>query len=247
MPIAPSGRLPVESSPKAGKGEPPSNWISIFGFVIVTKADLLAATAFLLSLGTLLYQASVWMQGSRPRLFRPDVVYIFFDQYANNRTVTRFAGQLSFLNDAPPDNDAIVERVELVVTAGNVTFREPWLNVATVKRAEKQFLINSKDAAHPFIVRSGTANSDMYSFAPQDRTCGTDDRSCQADSDFLDDVAFLTLLGKAKNIELTFEVHYLGSDDVQKVECAIPVSPGLMTYLAENSWFAARCIDQRPS
>ena len=81
----------------------------------------------------------------------------------------------------------------------------------------------------------------MYSFAPQETPCAKGQR-CNGEANFVDDLTFLKVLGEGDSIELTFEIQYVGRRDKQKVGCRIPISPGLVTYLAENSWFTARCI-----
>jgi hypothetical protein len=63
----------------AGTDKAPERWVSFLGFVIVTKGDLLAAAAFLLSLVSVIYQLSSWIKGPSPSVYPPELIYVFFD------------------------------------------------------------------------------------------------------------------------------------------------------------------------
>src|SRR4029078_4115529 len=97
---------------------PPENWFTFLGLVIVRRTDLLAGAAFVLSLSTVVYQAWQFVRGANPQMYHPDTVFVYFDQYANGVTGTRFAGQLSFTNDGEVGQNAIIRDVSLSARIG---------------------------------------------------------------------------------------------------------------------------------
>ncbi|MBB5684887.1 hypothetical protein [Sphingobium boeckii] len=234
---------------KAPKGDPPVNWISLFGFVIVTKADMLAAAAFLLSISTIVIQVTTWFTGSKPTVYAPDTVYVFFDQYANNKIVMRLAGQLSFVNTGPVGHDAIVRDVIVNVKVGKLDLDQRWLSFASVSRDENRLVVTPREMAHPFPVSSGSAVSQMISFSPVEDVCSAeiaakspDPKNCVADRGFVSDTDFLETASKAKELTLTFSVRYVGKKERQDIICKMPIGEAFVQYLAENSWFSSRCF-----
>ena len=232
--------------------KPPERWLSFLGFVIVAKADLLAAAAFLLSVVGLVYQFSAWVRGPKPSLYAPDVVYVFFDAYANNRVVTRVAGQLSLVNSGAMGHDAIVRSIEAtVVVRGQPVTVQNWMSFASVTRKERDLVVTPLESAHPFPVNAGSAVSRMISFAPGDIACfagaGPAAPGCDPDKWFVTDSDFLNRIAGASELRLDFSAAIVGLDQPVKASCTMAAGTGLLQYLAENNWFAARCrpVDAR--
>ena len=227
---------------------PPERWLSFLGFVIVAKADLLAAAAFLLSAAGLIYQFSAWISGPKPSLYTPDVAYIFFDAYANNRVVTRLAGQVSLVNSGAMGHDTIVRSLEVTIEAnGQPITVQNWMSFASVTRKDRDLVVTPLEAAHPFPVNAGSAVSRMVSFAPGDIACYATSNSssvapgCDPDKWFVSDSDFLNRIAGASELRLTFSASIVGSSVPVKATCTVASGMGLLQYLAENNWFAARC------
>lgn len=231
-----------------GADKPPERWISLLGFVIVTKADLLAAAAFFLSLVSLLYQTSLWFAKPSPTFFPPDLVYVYFDHYANNLTVARFASQASFVNTAAIGHDAIVRDIRIDVSAPHLSISEKWLSFVSIERDGTHLLVTPKEAAHPFPVTAGSSASQAVSFAPLEQMpCGQPTNTiqlCDRDADFVDESQFLNAAAKAKSLKVTFTIRFVGSRNPIQSSCDVPLGVGFLQYTAENGWFAARCVSE---
>lgn len=234
----------------AGPDKPPERWVSFLGFVIVTKADLLAAAAFLLSLISIFYQLSSWIEGPSPSVYPPDLVYVFFDKYANNRTVVRFASQLSFVNTADAGHDAVVRDISLEAAATDLNTTQEWLSFVTVQRDGTKMLVTPKEAAHPFPVVAGGAASYTVSFAPLEQLCpgvGTKPNpiprtnACDPDRYFVSDTDFLKKLANTDALKLKFSVRFVGFSKTFSASCTILIGVAFRQYMAENDWSAARC------
>lgn len=246
----------AELEPNPSSAKPPEKWISFLGFVIVAKADLLAATAFLLSLASLLYQFSTWMRGPQASIYPPDVVYILFDKYPNNQTVTRFIAQMSFVNTASSGYDAIVRDLSVEATISfadksptKTITTQRWLNFVSVSRVGNALYPTPRDAAHPFPIIGGGAASYSVSFAPLEKECSRDKSNTEcgtADKDFVSDVQFIETIAKADALHLKFKSRMVGASSPLVASCKIKVGVGLIQYLAENDWFAAQCTADSP-
>jgi hypothetical protein len=231
----------------------PERWVSFLGFVIVTKADLLAASAFLLSLISIIYQTSAWLKGPSPSFYPPDLVYVFFDQYANNRTVVRFASPLAFVNTADTGHDAVVRDISLQATATGLDIAQEWLSFVTIQRDGTKLFVSPKEAAHPFPVVAGSAASNAVSFAPFEQSCpqsgATLDpvHTCVPDRYFVSDTDFLNKIAGTDTLTLKFIARFVGFGKPLVASCTISTGPAFRQYISENDWFAARCTSQSGS
>ncbi|GIQ77094.1 hypothetical protein [Bradyrhizobium sp. RD5-C2] len=233
-----SKKHPVDNSP-------PEKWFTILGLIIVRRTDLLAATAFVISLSTLSYQLWQFAKGSNPIIYPPDTLYVFFDRYPNGVTATRIAGQLSFTNSGEAGHNAVLQDVSATIKLGERTIEEYWLSFGTVTRRDTEFTLEVKEAAHPFVVDGGGAVSHMVTFSPRVRDCVpqvSTTVTCQQGADFVTDIDFLKLLAPQKTLNVTFTGRVLGSSRTLKGNCSTSITDDFMQTLAKNDWYAARCV-----
>ncbi|MET4364280.1 hypothetical protein ABIB06_004879 [Bradyrhizobium sp. LB8.2] len=223
----------------------PEKWFSVLGLVIVRRTDLLAATAFVLSLSTLSYQLWQFAKGSNPIIYPPDTLYLFFDRFPNGVTATRIAGQLSFTNNAEPGRNAILRDVTATIKLGDRKIEEYWLSFATITRRDTELSLDIKETAHPFVVDGGGAVSHMVTFSPRVKDCipkVSTQISCQQGADFVSDIDFLKLVVEQKIFSVTFSGAVLGSSRLLDAICSVSITDDMLRTLAENNWYAARCI-----
>jgi hypothetical protein len=227
------------------ENSPPEKWFTILGLIIVRRTDLLAATAFVLSLTTLSYQLWQFVKGPNPILYPPDTIYVFFDRYPNGVTATRLAGQLSFTNNGEAGHNAVFRDVSATVKLGERTIEEYWLSFGTITRRGTEFILEVKETAHPFVVDGGGAVSHMVTFSPRVRDCVpqiSTTVSCQQGADFVSDIDFLKLLAQQKTLNLTFAARVLDSSRILRANCSVSLTDDFMWTLAKNDWYAARCV-----
>jgi hypothetical protein len=224
---------------------PPEKWFTFFGLVVVRRTDLLAATAFILSLSTIFYQLWLFVRGANPVMYPPDTLYVFFDKYANGVTATRVAGQLSFTNSGDVGHNAIIRDVAATVKVGARSIEENWLSFAMPKRQGTELEFDIKETAHPVVVNGGGASSYMVTFSPRVKDCAVTSptgATCDQAADFVSDVDFLNLLSQQKTMTITFTAAVFDMRRPLKVECSTSVTEDMVLTLAKNDWYAARCI-----
>ena len=227
---------------------PPEKWFTFFGLVVVRRTDLLAATAFALSLSTIIYQLWLFVRGANPVIYHPDTLYVFFDKYANGVTATRVAGQLSFTNDGDVGHNAIVRDVAATVKVGGRSIEEYWLSFAALTRRDTELVFDIKETAHPIVVNGGGASSYMVTFSPRVKDCAVSSQKgevCDQAADFVSDVDFLNLLSQQKTMTITFTAAVFDTRRPLKAECSTSITEDMIRTLAKNDWYAARCIAAR--
>jgi len=225
---------------------PPEKWFTFFGLVVVRRTDLLAATAFALSLSTILYQLWTFVRGANPAIYFPDTVYVFFDKYANGVSATRLAGQISFTNTGDTGHNAIIRDVTATIKIADRSIEQFWTSFATVTRRDTELVFDIKAAAHPIVVNGGGAASQLVTFSPRVKPCPAPTKNpCNESINFLSDTDFLKLASQEKEIRITFSGRTFGSGRVIEANCTLSATEDFIQTLAKNDWYASRCVAPR--
>jgi hypothetical protein len=233
----------------------PERWINLFGLVVVTKTDVLAAVAFVLALWSASYSFYGYARGAVPTLYHPETIYIYFDKYADSSRNVRLAGEISLTNSGAEGRNTILREVSTRVTiegaeAHKRTFEEKWNSFVKVSRRGTVLSIDPSEAARPVVMEGGGAVSQMVSFAPVPVDCATEksdrkdigEADCDTKQNFVQDNAFLIALSKATRINVDFIGTILGTTRPLTSTCYVLVTENLMAGLYNNDWFAARCF-----
>jgi hypothetical protein len=226
--------------------DPPERWFSFFGLVVMRKTDLLAAAAFVISLSTAVYQFVGFMRGAQLEIYHPDTVYIYFDLYANGVIATRFGGQMTATNSGDTGQNGVLRELALEIQAGPKKFNEQWFSFATVSRKGTELSVEPKETAHSLVVNGGSAVSQMVTFSPRVRDCNPGNANvptnCNDNSDYISDTEFLNALVPGKTMRLTFLGTIAGKNKTLQTSCSVFITQDLITILAANDWYAARCF-----
>ena len=235
----------MSSQESDGPGPPPEKWFNFLGLVVLRRTDLLAAAAFVLSISAVTYQLWQFVRGASPTLYAPDTLYIFFDKYANGVTATRIAGQLSFTNSGDAGHNATIRDVSATVSTAKRSIEENWLSFAKVSRSGTELVFDINESAHPFVIDGGGASSYLVTFAPRVRDCSelmSKIANCNQAMDFVSDIDFIKDLYASRNLTVAFVGTLFDSRKRLTTSCRTEVTNDLITTIALNSWYAARCV-----
>jgi hypothetical protein len=87
------------------------------------------------------------------------------------RRATRFAGQMSFTNNGAAGHNAVIRDVSATIELGDRKIEQYWQSFATVTRQSREFMVEVKETAHPFVVNGSGAVSYMVTFSPRVKDC----------------------------------------------------------------------------
>jgi hypothetical protein len=220
----------------------PEKYFNFLGLVIVRKADLLAATAFVLATGSALYQAGGYLRGARLSTFAPDAVLLFFDHYSDGASVARLAGQVTFINAGQQGRDGTIREAWVDVAGLGFTYRQYWTSFPSIEREDESLDVEQVEDAHPLQIAGEGTVSKLVGFAPRLDLCAPAD-NCNVNNRFISDTEFLGLLinNVGKSIQVTFGATSFQSGSVAPSLCRVAITQALITYLAANDWYMARC------
>jgi hypothetical protein len=228
--------------PKHAQGAP-EKYFDFLGLVIVRKADLLAATAFLLAAGSAAYQAGSYIWGAHLSAFAPDNVLVFFDRYADGEIVTRIAGQLTFTNSGAEGRAGTVREAWVDLVGPGIAMRQHWASFPKFARDREALRIDPVDEAFPFQVPGQGTVSKFTGFAPRIDDC-IDGGDCSPAGQYVSDTTFLKNLSThvGESLTLTFQAITFESGKVTPSICKLPITNEFITYLGANDWFIGRCV-----
>jgi hypothetical protein len=228
--------------------EAPEKYFNFLGLIIVRKADLLAATAFLLAAGSTVYQMGGYLWGAHLKAFAPDPVAIYFDHYSDGEIVTRVAGQLTFTNSGQVGRNGTVREAWVDLSGAGLAIREYWASFPKLSRDGEALKIDAVDYAYALQVAGQTTVSKLTAFAPSMNSC-KGRSGCKVDSQFMSDVNFLSYLSLhvGKSLTLQFQATTFEGVAVTPATCEIPITDALITYLGANDWYMTTCATTDPT
>jgi hypothetical protein len=114
-----------------------------------------------------------------------------------------------------------------------------------VTRSDTELLFEIKESAHPVVIEGGGATSYLVTFSPQVKDCAEKSPklvNCNQAADFLSDTDFINELYVSPNIVVKFIGKVFDSRTELMTSCRASVTSDMITTIAMNSWYAARCI-----
>jgi hypothetical protein len=223
--------------------EPPEQWFQFLGLVIVRKADLLAATAFLLALISTVYQFGGFLSGPHISAFAPDRVVLIFDHYSDGSRVTRALAQVTFTNTGQTGRDGTIKEAWVDISGAGLSSRQYWISFPKLERNGEALTIDSPDDSYPFQVPGENTVSKLIGFAPRIDDCDATDPQCKPEKDYIPDLAFMDAISAHVGEPLTFkfQASTFQNGDVTPSSCKVVITKALISYLAANDWYAIRC------
>jgi hypothetical protein len=221
---------------------PPEKYFTFLGFVIVRKADFLAATAFILAAASSIYQIGGYLWGPHLTMYLPDRVIIAYDHFPDGTVVTRAYGQITFTNSGAEGRSATIKEVHLSLDAGKVHSDQYWFAFSRTKRVGQSLQIDETEQANPVLIPGAATVTKSIGFAPRLDDCSS--RECEGKSNLIDDKTFGHELARnlGKNIKLTFSATTFQNGEVTPVSCYVSITDGLILALSMNDWTWARCV-----
>ena len=222
-------------------GAPLEPSFRLLGLTIVRKTDLLAATAFLLALGTTLYQLWGFARGADVTLYPPDRVVLFFDELADGRTIIRLAGDMTLINSGQPGRDAVLRDIDATLAIdGKPVSRQRWVSFARLERDGTALTVAAVTSAHPLAVAGGSTVSQTVSFSPLPEGCGG---TLPCAANFVDWRDFTGRLLRGQVLRIGFEARVFGGRRPLTARCDVAISEALTFNLTANGWHSAACTE----
>lgn len=185
---------------------------NLLGMRVEKKTDLLAATAFMLSMITAVYQFYGLARGPNLSIHAPDRISLFYDPLIGN---LRVASPITFLNEGQAGRNVVVRDVDAIIYLDGVEItRQRWLNSVRIENRNVVAIAN----AVPVQVSGGSSFSQTFSFAPRSSYCGGS-RPCE--QHWIYDDVFPDKFEDAKRLSIAYESRMLGEKSPYTAACDV--------------------------
>lgn len=220
------------------KGEATSE-VSFLGLSIQRKTDVLALTAFVISLLTGAAQLIDWVKGPQITLYPPERVVIYTYLQSGGTATVRIAAPMSYTNTAPAQYAATIKAESVDMQVGHVLSHQKWLSFAQLRRDGSRFDPQLISDASPFPIPGGSSVSHSTLFSPFPSDCASGQQACARFSQYISENDFTKSLD-ADRIDLTFTSEVYGGS-VQSVDCYVELDEAVKTLWLANGAVTALC------
>lgn len=215
-----------------------------FGIEIERKTDILAFTAFLLSLGGISYQIVTFIRGPDVTLAKPQQVVVYMYPMRDSKTeYLTLISPVAYVNRGHSQNNALVmkESVSFVLKGEQKNYVwHQFVSVSTSSesgvegmKTNSKIEIRETQLAAPFVVPGSGAVSHYTWFA------------ARYDGEYLKKKDFLQTFEKVRqgtDINWTIEFHSETLNDGNKMSiCEVTLTPRLMENIQRFNWVAINC------
>lgn len=234
---------PVSNKDKGPARQHFRRYIRICGILIERKTDVLAATAFLLSVMGMAYQVAAFMRGPHVVVFPTTQLLILpysYSEFDTNECV-RFAADFAYVNTGQAGYNAIITSEKIKYILGTNSYEQQWQSFESFTSTNDGKLISTSSTIVQFqaVNGGGSVNHETY-FAPRSIISPEgvgDDRNFVTWNDFLDRLSKTNVF----RFELISEIFETKKPIVKKMH--IFVTDGLLKNLRKKGWTAAVCSE----
>jgi hypothetical protein len=214
------------------------NDINIVGLIISRKTDIIAITAFLISIVGRTYQVTIFLSGPKLEFFPPEKILFCFDR--NDDKTLMVNARITYVNKGKLGHDAIIKKeiVKFKFNKDGPVYNLEWINFesANYDKEKDDLAWTFNSDAKPLSVRAGSAESHFTTFGPFQNPDSTNDR--QKYRNFIPKSLFIHKIKQKSfsELNLEFEVEFYGEDSL-KGDCVIDLDKtrdDFLTVLGEE-------------
>jgi len=229
-----------------GSNPAPPPYFNLFGIAVERKTDILAATAFLLSVAGITYQVLNFIRGPDIVVFPTQQLLIMPFTYsaANTNEYVRFAADFAYVNKGDVGYNAIIKSEKLRYALGTNVYEQQWQSFESFTSTNNGVLISTSSSIVQFqTVNGGSCVSHETLFAPRSVVTNKDNENAVSYDNFVTWNDFITRLSQAKEFrfELISETFETKKPVVKKMR--LFVTEGLLENLRAKKWSAAACYE----
>lgn len=205
------------------------------GIEIAKKTDILAATAFVISVTGLGYQLYGFATTPRIVEFPPEQVLFFADS-----GFVHAGAQLGYFNTGKEGKTAVVKLQRLLFTLQGKTYELKWQSFESFSSAGDQLVRSNTRPAIPTVIKAGEGMANETHFAPRAISLVSTADSMTAYKNFLKWDEFVSELAELKELDVRIISEFYGLKQ-KETKIFIRVTPTLITALKNDKWDAPSC------
>ena len=238
--------MPPESDPKdlSRKSERHEYTIPFVGLRISRKTDVLAVSAFLLALASVLTQVYHYASGANVSIFAPDQIALVLREYPNGERYLNIVTRMAYANSGYFGYNAVVERESILFEMNGVEYKQKWQSVSRFLAGGEIEYINE---ARPIAVGAGSSVSREIHFVPYPEHCIGINKGCRRNHHYItgDDIfEYFKSLERPVTMKFTIQGWILNKKGAEEAICLIEDSGEIFRKLWEDGWAVPACSSE---
>jgi|GEM_PF-2129255 len=231
---------------KRGLSETEKLW-SFLGLQVARKTEIIALSAFSLSISTLLWQIINYTVGPVVRLFPTDQIVITATDklgrnYSGQDNLLALIATMAYVNGGDTGHNSVIRREYLDFSMGDRRVQHRWYEFGSSDIQNGNLTFKRDSEAHPFAVNAGSAVSHETLFAAWEIDCEPAMKQCDPGGNFVKWDDFI------KTIMTTNQLSFSASADVYPsnrvtAACVVRLRDWEIKILEKEQWLTAACTD----
>ncbi|WDP90481.1 MAG: hypothetical protein HUN04_12580 [Desulfobacter sp.] len=207
--------------------------INVLGILVERKTDILAFTAFLISIGSLILQTVNLIKGPDVRLEPPKQVLLVSEKYPDKKNYLRISAKLIYLNQGSPGYDDITKSEQAFFMLGGKRIELTGQEYVESGFVDNRFKVKKISDADPVQIKSGGVVVHETYFVPWPSKTGA------PSSNFIEFSEFLKELRQQPELRITF-IAKTFSGTLNKATCKLSTKE-FIHHLETKHWSAPTC------
>jgi hypothetical protein len=218
--------------------------MNFFGIQIERKTDILAFTAFIVSVLTAIYQLGTVLMGPKAQLLPPEAVTLVLFENSPGHKFISVVAPISISNTSNAQEPLLVTRQTAQITMGKYIIPLIWHDSIEVPIDVNGAQFEKTQALHPFIIDTKKISSQLVRFTPQRVQCASKLR-CNKNISFMSMEDFhqalaSSLFSRLEVLDVRFSIEFNNHTAVTAT-CRIPVMPNQLKLLNDRHYFMESC------
>lgn len=214
------------------------------------EVELVGLVTFLVSIASLGWHVSNYLQGPQIEVFPPDQIVIGRSDkvdFPNRDRGPHFhvVGRMSYANKGAAGYNAIIQRARLIISIPNhEEIEHRWYRFVSTDSAGDNggaLIVTKLSDAGPFPVTAGSSESHQMLFQPWPKDCGDQSVKCHAADNYLDWDRFVDLLEPKGTMTLTFLADVFGESEPATAVCKIVMKKKHIKLMSQRKWASPVC------
>jgi hypothetical protein len=218
--------------------------VTMFGLEIERKTDILALTAFIISMLTATYQVGLFLKGPNAKVLSPEDVVILQHELSENQVFVAIVAPISVVNTSDAQEPLLVKRMTATIDVGDRSISLAWFDSVEAPVTSAGIKLDKTQGIYPFAVDTKKISSQRVRFTPERRRCSTGP-ACDVGAAFVSIDTFDALMSKSlydgrKTFTARFDISFENHSAVSTT-CNIRLYPDQIMRLHKNSFFVGQC------